>query len=264
VLMFPDTHLFAALTHWCWHHLAAFALDGHEIGHATTAIPAVLGVASVVSVALGTARLTRALRRHIAASRAPGPAGSVVVGGREVVVAVVGVRRPRVLVSAGALLKLNDAELAAALAHEHAHIRRRHRYLLVYAAFCGAIARLLPGTRTALDELAFHLERDADWCALAATADPCALAQALRKASPSGPAESISLGGSRIDDRVQEIFQGPRPVARRLCHATAALLLALSLGVASFTPQALAGASHSHTGAVDCDDPPTTTAYPSH
>jgi hypothetical protein len=178
LLFFPSTHLFAALTHWCWHHLASAALTGHDVGHATTVAPALLGVASLASVGVASTKLGRALRRHIAGSRTGGPAGSIVIGGEGVVVAVVGLRRPRLVVSAGALLELDDDELAAALEHERAHIRRRHRFILIYAELCGAVARLLPGTGIALDELAFHLERDADRVALAGAADRRAQAAA--------------------------------------------------------------------------------------
>ena len=125
------------------------------MGHATTIAPALLGVASLLSVGVATVKLGRSLRRHVAASLTRGPADSVVVGGRDVV-GVVGLRRPRLLVSAGALSELDDEELTAALANERAHIRRGRRYVLVYAELCGAIARALPGTQSALDELVFH------------------------------------------------------------------------------------------------------------
>jgi len=61
-----------------------------------------------------------------------------------VLVAAAGLRKPRVVVSAGALLNLDDEELAASLDHEHGHIVRRHRYVLVAAELCRALARLFP------------------------------------------------------------------------------------------------------------------------
>jgi Zn-dependent protease with chaperone function len=264
LLFFPSTHLFAALTHWCWHHLASAALNGHDVGHATTVAPALVGLASLASLAVATIKLGRALRRHIATSRAGGPAGSIVIGGQDVVVAVVGLRRQRLVVSAGALLELEDDELAAALAHERAHIRRRHRFILIYAGLCGAIARVLPETRTALDELAFHLERDADRAALAGAADREALAGALRKASRAPRRANrlvVALGGSRVEERVREILEGPRKCSdrsARLCTTAAAALVALLLGVAASTPPALARADHGHSAAhdnIECDEP---------
>jgi Zn-dependent protease with chaperone function len=129
MLFFPGTHLFEALTHWCWHHLASTALSGHDAGHVTTLVPTVLGAASVVSVAIAGVRLTRALRRLRVVSATSGPSGSIIVGGDAIALAVVGVVRPQVLVSAGALVELSDEELDAALTHERAHIARRHRYV---------------------------------------------------------------------------------------------------------------------------------------
>ena len=75
----------------------------------------------------------------------------------ELLVAAAGLRRPRVLVSAGALLALDDDELEASLEHERGHIARRHRYVLVvselsaYIAAKGAIVAL---TKTLGRELA--------------------------------------------------------------------------------------------------------------
>jgi hypothetical protein len=213
LLFFPATQLFAALTHWCWHHLLPAALDGHDVGHATTIAPTLLGLASLLSVGVGAVKLGHSLRRHVAASLTRGPSDSVVVGGQDIVVGVVGLRRPRLLISAGALVELDDHELTAALAHERAHIRRRHRYVLVYAELCGAIARVLPGTQSALNELAFQLERDADRSALAGRVDRQALVGAIRKASPisrHGDHLVVALGGSRLDERIEEILEEPR------------------------------------------------------
>jgi Zn-dependent protease with chaperone function len=100
----------------------------------------------------------RLLARH---SLGTGPRGSVIVGGPEVVLAVAGMARPRVVVSAGALIALDDDELDAALDHEHAHIARRHRFVVLTALVLRAIGRLVPGGGRALAEAGFHLERDA-------------------------------------------------------------------------------------------------------
>jgi Zn-dependent protease with chaperone function len=261
LLFFPATQLFAVVTHWCWHHLASATLDGHDVGHMTALAPALLGLASLGSVAFASVRLARTLRRLASSSRAGGPSGSVIVGGAEVVLAVVGLRHPRVLISAGALLQLEDDELAAALAHERAHIARRHRYLLAYAEICAAIARVIPGSRAAADELAFHLERDADRSALAGPVDRRALAAALRKASNvSGGEMVLALGGWHVEDRLEEILDGglrAAPARRSfLCQGVAALLVALVIGVGASVPSAVAaGLDHPHgTGvAVDCD-----------
>jgi hypothetical protein len=258
VLFFPATHAFEALTHWCWHHLVATEVNGHDVGHVTTLVPALLGVASLISLFAGTARLARALHRLTSASRRLGPAGSVVVGGRDVMLAVAGLRRPAVLVSAGAMLELDDDELEAALAHERAHIERRHRYVLVYAELCRALAHLLPGTRHAVDELAFHLERDADRWALARRIDRRALAAALRKAA--GPRREarglvMALGGGRVQERLDEILSGPQH-GSHAWGTIAAVLSSLVLGFAFAMPPIVAegiDVVRHAPAAADCD-----------
>jgi len=77
---------------------------------------------------------------------------------------------------------LDDEELAASLEHERGHVARRHRFALVIAEVCRASARALPGTRHAVAELIFHLERDADRLVVDRLHDPAALASAICKA----------------------------------------------------------------------------------
>jgi hypothetical protein len=262
LLFFPATHLFEALTHWCWRHLASAALNGHDVGHVTTFLPTLLGIVSILSVGVAGVRVARALRQLRAASPVSGPGGSVIVGGDAITLAVVGVLRPRVLISAGALLELSDDELDAALAHESAHIARRHRYVVLWAELCSAVARFIPGTRTCVEELAFHLERDADRCALALPVNPSALAAAVRKAADSQFARGrlvLALGASRVEDRLAEILAEAdaarfrRPTGSRLI---AGLLVAVFLAIAGWTPPVLADGVHvlqSTPAAVDCD-----------
>jgi Zn-dependent protease with chaperone function len=261
VLFFPATDLFELLTGWCWSHL--MHVNGHDVGHVTTLVPGILGLVSVVSLEVGTLKLTRALRALVAQSSWDGPAGSVIIGARDIVLAVAGLRRPRVLVSAGALLELGDDELEAALAHERAHIERRHRYVLVYAELCHALAHVLLGTRRALDELAFHLERDADRWALARRVDRHALAAALTRAARirfERRAVAMALGGSRVQERVDEIMSSsppPRRCASLIGSSLATLLVSLVLGSAAALPSVLADGAEAIRDApyaVDCRD----------
>lgn len=189
VLFFPATQLFDAVTHWCWHTVvpgftAHLGVSGHNVGDAATLAPVFGLVASSLWVCFGVARGAQSLRRFVRrAGLGSGPGGSVIVGGPDVFVGAAGMTRPRVVVSAGALTILDDEELAAGLAHEHGHIARHHRYVLLAAELCRAIGRPLPGTRTAARELAFHLERDADRWAIARRHDRLALASAICKAA---------------------------------------------------------------------------------
>jgi Zn-dependent protease with chaperone function len=127
-----------------------------------------------------------------------GPRNSLVVSGPEVLFAVAGLARPRIVVS-GALACLDDDELDAALDHEQAHIVRRHRFVMLLAVAFGALGRAIPATARAVRELGFQLERDADRWALLRRNDRLALASVICTAAPAR-ARSGSAGGVPIED----------------------------------------------------------------
>ena len=152
IFYLPATDLFTALTHWCWHTILPVAathlgVNGHRVGDAVTVLPSVLLAASVVWIVVGVYRAARSVSGLIRRGRlGDGPGDSVIIGGPDVVLAAAGISRPRIVVSAGALLALDDAELAAGIAHERGHIARRHRFVSLYAELCRALGRFLPGT----------------------------------------------------------------------------------------------------------------------
>ena len=250
VLYLPETQAFVALTHWCWHAVLPLltthlGLDGHRVGDTAVLVPAVVLSASLVSAAFGVIRAARAVRRLLThASLGPGPSDSLIVGGADVVVAAAGIARPRLLVSAGALTVLDDEELAAGLDHERGHIARRHRYLLVGAEICRGVARFLPGTRRVMQELTFHLERDADRWALARRHDPLALASAICKAATGrmtiGPALASLSGSSGVADRLDELVQPGDGTtgrfSRLLVSAAAVALVSVTVALTAALP----------------------------
>lgn len=241
VLFVPHTALFDAVTHWCWHAVVPLVathlgLDGHRIGDAATILPGFALVASVLSVAMGVARAARAVQRLTTRDAlGTGPADSVIVGGPEVMVAAAGLRRPRVIVTAGALTRLDDDELAAGLEHERGHIARQHRFVIMFAEICRAAGRFVPGTRRAVDELSFHLERDADQWALARRHDPYALASAICKAATTQLERSASLatlGGAGLTERLDQLVDGS---AMRQGAPTSTVLRITAVTVVAFT-----------------------------
>jgi Zn-dependent protease with chaperone function len=254
VLFLPGTALFGALTHWCWHTVLPLAaahlgLEGHRVGDAATVLPGFLVAASVVSVGVGVFRAARSVRRLIERhALGAGPGDSVIVGGPDVVMAAAGLRRPRVLVSAGALTKLDDDELNAGLDHERGHIARRHRFVQLFAQLCHAVGRFIPGSRRALTELAFHLERDADLWALRRANDPYALASAICKAAGATPRRAfgaMSLANSGVIERLDQLVgdepltaSGPRT---SVLNGLAIAMVAVVLGGVALLP-ATAGA----------------------
>jgi len=252
-LFLPHTDLFASLAHWCWETSGPFrttehGLEGHHVGGGAVALPAAVLAVSAISALCGTGVAARAvaglLRRD---SLGSGPRDSVIVGGAEVVLATAGLTRPQVLVSAGALITLDDEELAAGLDHERGHIARRHRYVLLYAELCRVLARPLPGTHHATREVRFHLERDADRWALARRHDPHALAGAICKASRiplQARVRMASLEGGDVARRLDELLASPAPGGCALrawsARAAAVVLSCLALGLTVCVPVTVA------------------------
>lgn len=252
----PATGLFVALTRWCWHLVPPLlpshvGVSGHAVGHAATLAPAAVLAGSLLSAAWAVFHATRAIRKLLRErSLGRGPEGTVIVGGREVMIAAAGLRRPRIVVSAGALTVLDDAELAASIEHERGHVAHRHRYALLGGEACRAISCFLPGGRRALSELAFHLERDADEYALVRRHDRLALASAICKALPAPrPANAlIALGGGpSVLERVRTLIGGAPSRGRAATRAAticATLTSTLALALVSSLPAyAAAGAS---------------------
>jgi Zn-dependent protease with chaperone function len=225
-----------ALLDWCWHEVLPdipneLGFAEHPVSHAVVAIPAAALGASLLWLALRLARGGLALRRRLAGAIGPGPLGSTVVADERVVVAVTSVGRGRVIISDRALGELDKGELTAGLVHELAHLRRRHRPLLLAGSLLGALGRPLPGTRAAESELRFHIERDADQFTVRELQDPLSLASAICKVAGAPGAGLAGLGGrGRVTQRLEELLDGPVPGHRnseRAAWVTAAGLLAV-------------------------------------
>ena len=255
VLFLPSTGLFSALTHWCWHTVLPLlathlGFSGHSLGDFASLLPMMLIAASLIWVAFGIWRIARSVRRMLGwAVVGAGPAQSLIVGGTAVVVAAAGLTRPRVLVSAGALTQLDDEELAAGLEHEHGHILRRHRWILVYGEMCRALALFIPGTRSAWRELQLQLERDADCWAISKRHDRLALASAIVKAATSSVRTTAPLAGlggrdehltHRVAELVHPANRAESVVRGRLLKAAALAGCLLTLGFAVILPSAVA------------------------
>ena len=246
-VMVPISGVLSTLTHWCWHTIIPLAathlgLNGHRMGDLATVLPSAVLALSLLWVGFGVIRVARGVRRLLdGAALGPGPQDSVIVGGPGIVVAVAGLARPRVIVSAGALAQLDEDELAAGLAHERGHIVRRHRWVLVYAELCRALGVFVPGTRAALAHLRLHLERDADRWALSVRDDRLALASAIVKAgtSLSRPSTAFATLGGPADQLTQRVRDLVEPGAEdRRTPLRAARVVAVASCVAAFAVMA--------------------------
>jgi hypothetical protein len=249
----PQTELFSSLTHWCLHTALPFVageigVEGHGLGDLTLYVPGALLTLSLVVVCLTTARDARAARDLLVHDAlGDGPRDSLIVSGPDIAFAVAGIARPRIVVSAGALARLDDDELAAALDHEQAHIAHRHRYVMLVALGCRALGRLVPGGGRALRELAFQLERDADRCALRRRNDRLALASVICKAAAAERPAIAQLGGTGVRERLGQLLEDQPPHRTRRAGAAlnglAVAMVACTLLLAALVPTAaVAGA----------------------
>jgi len=257
----PGTRLFVSATHWCANVAlpatgSELAVEGHGVGSWFLYVPGVILATSLLWMWFTTVRDVRATRRVVARHAVGrGPRNSLIVGGSQVLFAVAGLVRPRIVVSAGALTRLDDDELAAGLDHEAGHIARRHRFVVLLAVGLRALGRAVPGTARGMRELAFHLERDADRWALHRRHDRVALASVICKAAATEHtgAALAGLGDSDVPERLRQVLGRGPGITRRAGAAFAVLATATVLCtvlVAALVPAAaVSGASaDSHRG----------------
>ena len=258
----PQSALFEAIARWCLHELwpllvSALGLSGHSLADAAVILPALALAGSLLWVAFGAARATLTMRHYLRErQRGRGPEGSTVVADPEVLVALTGFGRPRVLISDTALGAFDADELAASLAHERGHVRRGHRLVLHLGALLRAFGRPLPGTAAAERGLALQLEREADAFAVRETRDPLALASAICKAAGASPrAPATALGGSGgVAIRLECLLRDGSPPrggslerpARVLACALAAFALGSALAVPTWAVASKPGSLPGH------------------
>jgi beta-lactamase regulating signal transducer with metallopeptidase domain len=181
----------------CWHH--------HEGGGAEWyTLNVVLLGAAALTMYVATRRYRRTLRqrrRHREALQfvvhAAGEQDDVCVLDHPVpvVYCVPAPNRP-IVVSSGALDRLEDGELQAVLTHERAHLRHRHHILLTVVDALAAALAWLPTFRAARRHLPLLLEMTADEIA-ARRWGRRTVAMALRKlAVTPSPAGGLAAGGA--------------------------------------------------------------------
>ncbi|GLZ07462.1 hypothetical protein Acsp03_49280 [Actinomadura sp. NBRC 104412] len=204
------------------------------------ALLAAVSLAAVLLVMLGYAiiRVVRARRRHrallalVSRSDSSVPHGTLVLDHPEAAAyCVPGVRSSKVVVSAGTLALLDQAELAAVLAHERAHARERHDLVLLPFA---SLRQVFPQIRLVgrcLDAVELLIEMAADDRARRhrpsrelATA-LLRFAAARPAAAPSGTLGVADASGIPVMARVNRLLD-PMPVGRYTrCAATTAIPL---------------------------------------
>ena len=243
----PQTHLFEEVARWCLHNVIPMlsghhGFSGHPLAHLAVLLPGLMLAASVLWMLAGLVRAWVVLRLHLARrALGMGPEGATVVDDDAILVAVTRLGRAQILISRAALGAMDEAELAASLAHEQGHLQRRHRPVLLLGALLAALARPLPGTRAAQRGLVFNLERDADEYAVERTRDPLALASAIGKTASTPLAGTAGLTGrGGVALRMKYLIDGGRcrstSRVERMARATATLLAMLVVGLTATLP----------------------------
>lgn len=125
----------------------------------------------------------------------------------------VGLRRRRVVVSASLFTYLEEDECVAVLAHERAHVRSAHSFLLTAGAVLSRAFPFFPPVRLCADQLLAGLEMAADAAAARAVGDPLVVARALVALAPHAPRGRLGLGVAEaaISDRVQRLIRSGAP-----------------------------------------------------
>ena len=162
-VFYASAPLIGAIGHWCVEVPPPFnelelVITGHLLAQAIVATPAVIAAVSLCRALVRTWREARRVSRMLKTQllwTAPGDAA--VIAGSGVFVATAGISKPRLVVSAGALVALDDDEMAASLDHERGHIRRGHRFILLACDVFMGLACFVPGARAARPEIAYHL-----------------------------------------------------------------------------------------------------------
>ena len=150
-------------------------------------------------------------------------------------------RRARIVFTSAAMAQLEDGEVDAVIAHEHAHLHGHHDLVL---SMFGALRRAFPRVAAmsiAVDEVAQLVEMRADDVALRGTGR-FSLAKALVGLSEAPvPAGAVAASGSALV-RLQRLAEPPRPLTRigGLIVLTATFVLLLAPLVIAVEPAAAA------------------------
>jgi Zn-dependent protease with chaperone function len=144
--------------------------------------------------------------------------------------------RPLLVLSSGMLAELDDAQLAAVVAHERAHLRERHHLLLLPFVAWRAALPVLPAAGRAHDTVRDLVEMRADDVALAALTGPeprrTLAAAIVAVASGAGgvvPAGALAVTGGAVAVRVRRLLAPARPLPAAGRWTVLACALALLL-----------------------------------
>jgi Zn-dependent protease with chaperone function len=216
----------------------------------------VLAAELVGVLLLSSVRTARTRRRHREllelvvrpGAAAGGPAGETLLLEHPAPVAFcIPGARPLLVLSSGMLAELDDAQLAAVVAHERAHLSERHHLLLLPFVAWRAALPVLPAAGRAHDAVRDLVEMRADDVALGSLSGPeprrtlaAAIVAVAGGAGGVVPAGALAVTGGAVAVRVRRLLSPPRPLsaAARWTARTFALALLLVPTVLLLAPAA--------------------------
>ncbi len=202
-----------------------------------------LGAAAIIAslrAAVRQLRTTRRFQRRLPViGRVPGAPEVAVVDSASPEAFCAGLLRPRVYVSTAALTALSEHELAAVLAHERHHARRRDPLRLLVARIVGEGLFFLPVIRRLAARYAALAELDADDAARRTTGGPKALASALLVFDSHSSPAAVGISPQRVDCLLGARVRWELPVLLLAGAAvTLVFLAALAIRLAQATDHA--------------------------
>ncbi|MCY0928843.1 M56 family metallopeptidase [Streptomyces sp. H27-H1] len=213
----------------------------HAAGLEYAAVAAALAVLAlpVTGFLLEVLRARRARARHAGVLRLAGRydtgLGATVLDDERPAIYCLPGRSRRVVVSSGAVNALSEAQLAAALRHERAHISGRHHLLVAAARAYATVFSRLPLARLGGESVPLLLEMAADDRALR-TSSPEELATALYTlAVGRSPRGAFAASGPSAALRMHRIL-----TPNHAGHPALRGVLALTATAAAITPLVLA------------------------
>jgi hypothetical protein len=217
--------------HLCFEHLPDSS--GQPLGWSLVAAASIYLGVQLVSIGKELLRARRLLGTLRASARADSRHSTLHVDQGVPFCFAVGLLRPEVVVSYGLMQHLPGPELAAVVAHEIAHARRRDALLLMLAR-CASFFHLPDTRRRVMEELELSCEMACDREAANAVGDPLLVASAIvttkrllqGTAAPAGVGIA-NFGGRAVEARVRALLDEPR--TGRLVPGAFVILGALSL-----------------------------------
>lgn len=242
---------------------ARYAHPGGAVLGGAGAVLALVMIARVAWCAAATlGRAARDRRRHRLRLRVAGRAdprlGAVVVDHDEPAAWCLPGSARSVVLTTGAVAALDNAQLAAVLAHERAHQSGRHHLLVSLAESLAAAFPWVPAFRQAHEQVGRLTELLADDAA-ASTSHRLTVAEALLAIGAGAPAGAAALaaGGSSTAARIRRLIAAPSPLSRAAASSGLLTLVALAaFPLAALSAPALATIGNSH-----CHHPPAASQH---